>query len=1107
MSSSRRNALFCLGAAIALAVTCVPAAAQVDIARLHGMAARNIGPAGMSGRIGAIDAVNSDPNTVYVGAATGGLWKSTGGGISWEPLMDSLPAASVGAVAVFQTSPDVVWVGTGEKARRNSAGVGTGVYRSLDGGRSWQHLGLDSTGAIAEIILHPTDPDVAYVAALGNTWAETEHRGVYKTRDGGRTWTKILYVNERTGAADLVMDPSNPNKLLAAMWEHRRWPWFFRSGGPGSGLHVTHDGGATWKRLTHEDGLPEGEVGRIGLDIARSDPAVAYAVVEAKRSVLLRSSDGGATWQTVNRERGIAQRPFYYAQVRVDPANENRVYNVHGTIDLSEDGGRTFHTLLPFARVHVDHHALWVSPDGRTLIDGNDGGVYISHDRGRSWRFVLNLPLAQFYHINVDMETPFNVYGGLQDNGSWMGPSSVWHTGGIRFYDWEEVAFGDGFATVSDPNEPRFGYAMSQGGFIVRFDKETGERKALRPAHPEGVPLRFNWNAGIAIDPFDGAVYYGSQFVHKSSDRGETWSIISPDLTTNDPEKQRQLESGGLTYDVTAAENHTTILTIAPSPVERGVIWVGTDDGNVQLTRDGGRSWSNVVDRIRGVPANTWVPHIEPSRFDGGTAFVVFDDHRRGNNRPYLYRTTDYGRTWQSLVTPALEHFLHVIEQDPADPDVLYLGSEFGMYVSLDGGRSWSLWRHGLPRVPVQALIVHPRDHDLVIGTHGRAAYVLDDVRPLRALSHEPAIAERTLHLFEIPPAIQYRAAQVAGIRFTADAMFHGENRPYGALLTYSVGDTSGGAAGSGGSGSEGRSGQAGERADSVKAKIEVLDSGGTILRTFDGPAKPGINRAAWNLRRDGFKRLRDDDETPEEFLPPGPDVLPGTYTVRVIVRTDTASQTVEVRPDPRRPGVLEARQAKLDALMRAGRRQETAVEAVERLRRARNGIDDVLERLKGKEDSTSRALRTAGDSLKTRLTEVETLFTNPRDVQGIRNDPDAVLSTINLAYSQLSSSWDAPTEAQLRYLSQAETRLREVLPRANAALTEDVARYRERVIAAGVEIFPPLEAVEMPLPAPPQTNSRLTVHCADSAPIAQLSRASRIPLNCQRASGGKKLR
>lgn len=1021
--------------------------AQVDPARLAGLKARSIGPSGMSGRISAIDAVERDPNIIYVGSATGGLWKSTSGGVTWEPLTDSLPAYSIGAVAIFQAAPDIVWIGTGERNRRNTAGVGTGIYRSLDGGKTWQHLGLDSTGAIDAIILHPTNPDLAYVAALGNTWSESSHRGVYRTGDGGKTWQKILYVNPTTGAGDLVMDPSNPNHLLAAMWDHRRWPWFFRSGGPGSGLYATYDGGDTWKRLGPKDGLPEGELGRIGLDFSRSNPKVVYAVVEASRSALLRSEDGGDSWKVVNRERGIAQRPFYYAQVRVDPTNENRVYNVHGTIDLSEDGGKSFRVLLPFERVHVDHHALWISPDGKILYDGNDGGVYLSRDRGASWRFVENLPLAQFYHIAVDHATPYNVMGGLQDNGSWRGPSQVWHNGGIRFYDWKEVGFGDGFATLPDPRDPRYVYTTSQGGYIIRSDLSTGERKSVRPAHPEGLTLRFNWNAAMAIDPHGGSLYLGSQLVHKSSDRGDTWTIISPDLTTNDPEKQKQLESGGLTRDVSSAENHTTILVIAPSPVEPGVIWVGTDDGNVQLTRDGGRTWTNLTSRIRGVPPNTWVPHIEASPHDAATAFVVFDDHRRGNNQPYLFKTTDYGRTWTSLVSSEIEpfNFAHVIEQDPVEPNLLFLGTEHGMYVSLNGGRNWQLWRHGLPRVPVLALVVHPREHDLVIGTHGRAAYILDDIRPLRALARDPTIAQKPLHLFEIPETIKYQVAQVDGMRFTADAMFKGENRPYGALITYAIGM---------------------DQPPDTTVTVEVSDQGGEVIRRFQGPAKPGINRVAWDLRRDGFRRPRGErEEEREASRPEGPAVLPGEYTIRVKLKEYEATASVAVRHDPRFEVPLAAQRAKLDAILRLGQRQEVAAEAVDRLREAKRAADRAVEQLKASHnasDSLEQRLRAAADSLKKRLTEVEELFTGPQEIQGFAPAPDAVLPQLEEVYESLSSSRDQPTEAQLLYLKAAEEDLARALERLNSIFAREVAEFRTLVQQANLQWFPSREPLSL---------------------------------------------
>jgi photosystem II stability/assembly factor-like uncharacterized protein len=1016
-----------------LAAVVLPARAQVDSTWFRRLEARSIGPTGMSGRVGAIDALASDPDIVYVGAATGGLWKSVNGGVTWVPLTDSLPAASIGAVAVFQANPDIVWIGTGERNRRNSAGVGTGVYRSVDGGKTWARMGLENTGAIDAILLDPTDPDVVYVGALGNTWADTEDRGVYKSTDGGKTWRKVLYVNPRTGAGDLVMDPSNPRHLIAAMWEHRRWPWFFKSGGPGSGLYVTYDGGETWKKLGHAEGLPEGELGRIGLDFARNKPDVVYALVEAKQSAVLRSNDGGDTWTVVNQTRNINGRPFYYGQIRVDPTNENRVWIVESPVKISEDGGKTFRTLLGFDRVHVDHHAFWVSPDGKVIWDGNDGGVYLSRDGGSTWRFIENLPFSQFYHIAVDLETPYHVYGGLQDNGSFTAAAAPWHNGGIRTYDWDEVAFGDGMTTFADPKDPRYGFTTTQNGDILRFDRLTGERKVIKPAPPDtGVELRFNWNPGLAFDPHDGAIYLGSQFVHRSADRGETWTVISPDLTTNDSTKQHYKESGGLTYDVSGAEFHTTILQIAPSPVRPGIIWVGTDDGNVQVTRDGGRTWENTSPRIRGVPPATWVPHIEPSRFDSATAFVVFDDHRRGNNQPYLFKTTDFGKTWTSLVTPELEYFLHTVVQDPVEPNLLYLGSEFGLYVSLNGGRNWSLWR-GLPRVPVQGLAVHPREHDLVIGTHGRGAWILDDIRPLRALARDPGIRNRPLYLFEIPRAIQYRERQVAGPRFTGDAMFLGPNRSYGALVSYLIKNGS----------------------DSAKVTIDVL-SGDTVIRTFKAPAKTGFNRVAWNLRRNGFRTPREEDSTraePEE-LPPGPDVLPGTYTVRLAWQGDTVSAPVVVEPDPRFDTPLADRRANLVAQLRAGQQLEKATEAVNRLREVKRAIARVNQQLAGKQDSTAAALRAAGDSLSRRLTSVEERFTGRRDIQGFLAET-TVLGRLNEVLGSLASSWDAPTEAQRRYLEQATQALEAALVPFNQAMREDVPAYRRRLEAAGVELVP----------------------------------------------------
>ncbi len=585
---------------------------KLDMSKFENMKPRSIGPAAMSGRVTAIDVVQQNPDIIYIGSASGGLWKSRSGGVAWEPVFDTMAVASIGAIAIDQRDPDVVWIGTGEGNPRNSQNSGDGVYKTLDGGRNWIHLGLDKTRNIHRLLLDPRNPDVAFAGALGSAWEDTPDRGVYKTTDGGKTWQKILYVNERTGVADIVMDPTNPNKLVAAMWEYRRWPWFFKSGGPGSGIYVTVDGGQTWKKRTDEDGLPKGELGRVGLAIAPSNPDRIYALVESKKNALYRSDDGGFKWTKIS-DKDVGDRPFYYAECYVDPHDDNRLYYLHSSVSESQDGGKTFETFIAYYKIHGDHHAFWISKtDPNFMIDGNDGGAAISRDHGKTWRYITNLPLGQFYHINVDNETPYNIYGGLQDNGSWRGPSYLWQWDAIRNQNWEMVSWGDGFDVAPDRTDPRICYSMSQGGYLLRHDNLTGDNKFIRPIHPQGIELRFNWNAGLATDPLNpGTIYYGSQFLHKSTNRGDSWQIISPDLTTNDTSKQRQLNSGGLTYDVTAAENYCTIITIAPSPVQKGVIWVGTDDGNVQVTTNGGTTWTNVVKNVKGVPDSTWVPQIQ----------------------------------------------------------------------------------------------------------------------------------------------------------------------------------------------------------------------------------------------------------------------------------------------------------------------------------------------------------------------------------------------------------------------------------------------------------------------------------------------------------------
>lgn len=1082
-----------LGAVLALGSAL---GAPLDPELLAGLKVRAIGPATMSGRIAAIDAVESNPDVLFAGVGTGGVWKSENGGVTWKPVFDREKVAAVGAVAIFQPSPDIVWVGTGEGNPRNSASGGNGVYRSLDGGLHWTHLGLDRTERIHRIVLHPTDPDVAWVAALGRMWGENPERGVFKTVDGGRTWQRVLFVDERTGCADLVIDPVNPRKLLAAMWDYRRWPHSFRSGGPGSGLWVTHDGGTTWTRQTEEDGLPKGELGRIGLAICRFHPEVVYALVEASRSALLRSENGGRTWTKATEEQEVADRPFYYADLRVDPERPNRVYSLASLFWVSDDSGKTFQRLTSYRNLHPDFHALWIDPrDPGHLVIGNDGGIGVSWDRGTTWRYVGNLPLAQFYHVNVDLEVPYNVYGGLQDNGSWRGPSEVWENGGIRNQHWQEVGFGDGFDVSPDPTDSMQGYSMSQEGNLRRWSLRTGEQKELKPTGPEGLKLRFNWNAGFAQDPFEpGTIYYGSQLLHRSTDRGDSWTAISPDLTTNNPEWQKQASSGGLTPDVTGAENYTTIIAIAPSPVQKGVIWVGTDDGRLQVTRDGGQSWTSVEGNLRGVPANTWVPHVRASRFDAGAAFVVLDDHRRSNWTPYVFTTADFGQTWTSLATGNLWGYCLAIEQDTVDPKLLFLGTEFGLWVSQDGGTSWWQLRHGLPTVSVMDLALHPREHDLVIATHGRSLYVLDDIRPLRTLS--PATMAEPLHLFAIPDAQQHAVRQTGGERFPGDDEFRGANPPYGALVTFSLNvaglphpdeekerarkekERSSAKPSPKDAGAD-ETGDEDDKAKGPRATITVADTTGKVIRTFKPRVTQGLNRAAWNLRRDEFKSPPGEDRWwEEENGSGGPEVPPGLYTVTVKYKDHTASASVRVLPDPRFEVSEADRAARWQALLRAGALQETVTEAIQRITDARTDVDAVVAKLKAadkaeKKGSADDAIDPASPrkpllddakALKDKLLAMEKRLRVPPKTKGIV-DYDDVLEKVRTAGWSIGSSWKAPTPVQTGKLAIAEKRVAAAIAEVNALFANDVAPFRQKVHAAGIALLDERPPLAVPTP------------------------------------------
>lgn len=893
---------------------------------------RSIGPANMSGRIGDIDVVLSNPNIIYVGTATGGVWKSLDGGLKWAPIFDDQPASSIGAVKIFQANPSIVWVGTGEANPRNSVGVGRGVFKSIDGGKTWINLGLEKTEKISRIILDANNPDIAYAAAMGTTWGENPERGVYKTVDGGKNWEKILYVDQKTGAADLAVAPDNPNRMLAAMWEHRRWPWFFNSGGSGSGLYLTTDGGKTWKKLTDKEGMPKGDLGRIGVAFSASRPNVVYAMVEAKKNVLLRSSDGGDTWTVVNNEDGVNGRPFYYCDIRVNPKNENILYKLESQLHVSEDAGKNFRQLTGWGQAHADFQAMWLHPNGEHFIVGTDGGIVITQDRGKSWRYARNLPIGQFYHVSYDMELPYNVYGGLQDNGSWRGPGWLLTDYAIYNYHWLSVGGGDGFDTEPDPEKPWCGYGMSQGGNLFYFNTKTGRSKYIRPAETD-VKHRYNWNAALAIDPHTpSTIYYGSQFVHRSKDKGFTWEIISPDLTTNDPEKQKQAESGGLTLDVTNAENHTTLMCIAPSPVKKGVIWTASDDGYIHVTQDDGKTWNLVSQSLTGVkgqkskkikvPFGTNAPHIEASKFNPACAFVVFEDHQRSNWTPYVFMTEDYGKTWKSLATKDIDGFVRVIEQDHVDKNLLFIGTEFGLYFSANRGQEWHKWTSGFPTVPVHDIQVHPRENDLIIGTHGRSIYILDDISFLRGID-QALVPGKKVHLFDVPDSTEFIRGRVGSYSTRGDTEFMGPNRPTAAAITFfytpikedkKEGEGPGSemrermmrrraAMGGSGGGRPGMMGMMRGKKKPSKFKIEILDKDGNVIRELERlTPKEGINRVYWDFRGKSMdlSALSGGSGGRRGFRMGGPMVYPGTYTVRMTYLKEKFEKSFKVTTDPR---------------------------------------------------------------------------------------------------------------------------------------------------------------------------------------------------------------
>ena len=1016
------------------------------------MKPRNIGPGGMSGRVTSIDVVESNPEIMYVGTASGGIWKSTSGGVTWEPIFEKELTASIGAVAIQQSNPSIIWAGTGEGNPRNSLNGGFGIYKSLDAGKTWKAMGLEKTRHIHRILIDPTNSDVIYAGAIGSPWGEHKERGVYKTTDGGKTWKQILFTNIRSGTADLIMDPSNPNKIIAAMWEHKRDPWFFKSGGAGSGLYITHDGGENWKQITEKEGFPKGELGRIGVAIAPNNPNVMYALVEAKKNALYKSEDGGFKWKKINDKPGIGNRPFYYSEIYVDPQNENRVYTVFTYVNVSQDGGKNFKQLMPAYNanngVHPDHHAWWIHPkNGKFMIDGNDGGLNITKDGGKTWRFVGNIPVAQFYHINVDNEFPYNVYGGMQDNGSWRGPAYVWKAQGIRNSYWQEISFGDGFDVVPDKDDSRYGWSMSQQGFVSRYDYKTGNNYGVKPTHKDAnVKLRFNWNAAINIDPFNNStLYFGSQFVHKSTDKGLTWTVISPDLSTNDPEKLKQAESGGLTMDATGAENHCTILVIEPTALEKDVLWAATDDGQVHITQNGGATWTNVAKNIKGLPEYSWITQIKASNKNKGEALLVANDYRRFNYTPYAYRTKNYGKSWERIVDENdVQSYALCIVEDPENANLLFLGTDDGLYISTNTGKKWTKWTEGFPTVPVKDLVIQPREHDLIIGTFGRAAWVLDDIRPLRAIANGK-IASKKLALFAPPIAYQAASQQPTGSRFGADAMYQGENRKRGAMISYYINKPL-------------------EKKKKESAKNEELDSkedentvkydsiqleifdGARQIRTlkFKTPKESGLHKTSWYLREKGVarasRRIRKSSSEPG-----GVSVKPGTYRLKMTYGKEVSEQNIKVEFDPRLQISQTAINQKYGASKELESYQEKIAAVVKQLVESKNTATSLKSTLTKEDKEKYKAEIKSSSQIIKKIDSLLAKYLGTVDKrQGITRNPEV---TVNQRFGQASryvrSRFGEQTTTEKILVDQFKEEYNKVISETNTFFNNDWVDYK----------------------------------------------------------------
>jgi len=993
---------------------------DIDSAVFGDIKARNIGPAIMSGRITDIQSVADNPDIIYIGTASGGVWKSRDRGITFNPVFDDY-TMSIGCITIDPQDPDTVWVGTGETNMRNSVSVGTGVYKTVDGGKTWKLMGFKDSERISKILVDPTNSDTIFVAIAGHLWNSNKERGLYRSKDGGKTWLQLFFLDKNTGCIDVDLHPQNPDVILAAFWEFRREPWFFTSGGKGSRLFKSKNGGRSWKRLNK--GLPKGDWGRIAIDFSKSNPNLVYGIFEADETALYKSENAGDSWEKVGTSFGLKMRPFYFANIQVDPKDPEKLYNPSFFLFISTNGGKSFTSLMnTYYRntVHSDHHALWINPNHpKHLLVGTDGGVYISYNGGITFRHSTNLPVSQFYHVSCDQEVPYNVYGGLQDNGSWYGPSEGMRGGYIANKDWKYVGTGDGFYVFRAPLDSQYIYYSWQGGNFQRFNEKSGETADIKPMPSDSEPkYRFNWNAGVAMSPTNKkTLYIGAQFLFKSSNKGMSWQKISPDLTTDDPKKQQQHKSGGLTIDNTSAENHCTIIAIAESPLDENLIWVGTDDGNLQVTRDGGKNWENTVKRIKDLPKNTWCPGVEPSRFNKGTAYVVFDNHRTGDMKPYLYKTDNYGKTWQSLITSNIEGYCHVIREDLVNSDLLFLGTEFGLYVSFNSGQDWIHFEETLPRVAVRDICIQPQEQDIILATHGRGIYILDDITPLRHINESMFQQDVVI----LPSQPSHTSLPTFDFKMTGDTEYFGENPPKGAVITYYLK----------------------KRHIFGEFKLEIFNSNGKLIKRLPTRKRRGINRVYWNTSMRIPKLASTEKLGGMVFA--GPTVEPGLYTVRLTKGKKEYTSTIELKPDKLSNHSKEDRQIRRTALMKSYYMLEHAAYIADTL----NDISGHLKKLiTGKNSALSSGNKSFA---KKQIESIENVRKEIIDPDASLYSSEKLQGKIITIYSSILTYAGRPTESQLTFVNTLEARLQKVEKKFNKFLEKNLTEINNRLQSDGI--------------------------------------------------------